>query len=334
MSSSGIAAAGGDGLSMTGALRASIENCFVGRSREAGRSVNGVGINIQPYAHQNGLGDAATYVNFNNDHVVIDSNRVYNAGAQGILVTQTMSPFVHRNDVESSGLSNYEIQNATSFDVTSNYSEVPGVADLRIGNDGKKPLQWSGGLIDIVAGLVAENMFQGADSIELAGGAGVIFRDNWLSGKVTISRVVRDTVWYPQRRQFGAFADGGANTLRLDTLLPALAKKSPGDRPVAEIPAVTSGFCDGPTIIAARGAYAFAIKTGASCRNGAGVLAMPAAPNGWVCDFTDTTGAATHAIVQTGGDANSVSLQDFSRATGAIKPMSAGDVVRGKCEPY
>jgi hypothetical protein len=99
-------------------------------------------------------------------------------------------------------------------------------------------------------------------------------------------------------------------------------------------PTIASGFCTSPSVSANNGTAAFQITIGSACASGTGSLTMPAATHEWVCDFVDFSNAATHIIAQNGSNTTTVSVQDFSRTTGAAQNMVSGDAILAKCMAY
>ena len=100
-------------------------------------------------------------------------------------------------------------------------------------------------------------------------------------------------------------------------------------------PSVSSGFCTGTTISKNNGTAAFEITLGSSGCGATGILTMPAAANGWVCDAVDVTTPDTHVIAQAANDnATTVTLKDYSRTTGAAQNFNASDKIRVKCSGF
>jgi hypothetical protein len=93
-----------------------------------------------------------------------------------------------------------------------------------------------------------------------------------------------------------------------------------------------SGFCTSPSVPNNNGTAAFTINVGTSCLAGTGTVTLPTAANGWVCDFTDITSQSN--VMQNGGTATTVTVQNYSRTTGATAPFTSSDVIRAKCAAY
>ena len=99
-------------------------------------------------------------------------------------------------------------------------------------------------------------------------------------------------------------------------------------------PAIASGFCTSPSIVANNGALAFTISVGTSCSTGAGILVMPTAPGGWACKFNDITNNSTNDVEQTGSGVNTITLQNYVRTTGVAGNFANSHVVNAICNPY
>lgn len=96
-------------------------------------------------------------------------------------------------------------------------------------------------------------------------------------------------------------------------------------------PTITSGFGTSPTITANNtGAFKVAIGTTPGTT---GVLAMPTASNGWVCDAHDVT-TTTETVDLTASSASSVTLTFYGRTTGTATAPTAADVILIKCMAY
>jgi hypothetical protein len=95
-----------------------------------------------------------------------------------------------------------------------------------------------------------------------------------------------------------------------------------------------SGFCTSPSVLANNGNAVFTINVGTSCAAGTGTITLPAAVNGWVCDLHDVTSPGANNVVMTGGTATTVTVQNYSRTTGATTNFTSSDVIRAKCAAY
>jgi hypothetical protein len=99
-------------------------------------------------------------------------------------------------------------------------------------------------------------------------------------------------------------------------------------------PTIAGGFCTTPSISANNGTAAFAITIGSACAAGTGTLTLPAATTNWICNFADVTAPGTNSVIQSGGTATTVTVQNYSRTTGATANFGSGDVVRASCLAY
>lgn len=100
-------------------------------------------------------------------------------------------------------------------------------------------------------------------------------------------------------------------------------------------PTIASGFGTSPTIPQNNGTAAFAVKIGTGGTATNGVLTMPAAITGWICDATDVSSITTtdFYVKMTASSTTSVTLTMFNTA-GAASAFGAGDFVLVKCSAY
>jgi len=98
-------------------------------------------------------------------------------------------------------------------------------------------------------------------------------------------------------------------------------------------PTIASGFGTNPSITANNTA-AFYIIIGSGGTANTGVITMPSATAGWVCDAADISNAAAFVTAENTTSATSVTLGNYSRTTGAATAWTAGDVVLVKCTAY
>ncbi|WP_041249560.1 glycosyl hydrolase family 28-related protein [Gluconacetobacter diazotrophicus] len=98
-------------------------------------------------------------------------------------------------------------------------------------------------------------------------------------------------------------------------------------------PVIASGFGTGPTL-QTNGSAAFSVTVGTS-PGSSGVLTLPAAYHGWVCDAADITtqSATVFQTRQTGSTTTTVALANFT-TSGAQAPWLAGDTLLVKCSGY
>jgi len=100
---------------------------------------------------------------------------------------------------------------------------------------------------------------------------------------------------------------------------------------VATAPTIASGFGTSPSIVASNGTAAFTINVGTGGTASAGVITMPAATTGWICQIQNLTAqAANRASVrtcQTASSTTSITVQNQDVATGAATAWAASDVL-------
>ena len=97
---------------------------------------------------------------------------------------------------------------------------------------------------------------------------------------------------------------------------------------------VATTFCTTPSVTANNGTAAFSINVGTACATNTGTITMPAATNGWACDFHDVTTPATNKPDQTGGTTTTVTVTNYSRTTGAALNWTSSDIIRVQCSAY
>lgn len=99
-------------------------------------------------------------------------------------------------------------------------------------------------------------------------------------------------------------------------------------------PTITTGFGTSPSIPHANGTAAFTINVGTS-NTGTGELTLPTAPNGWACNFVDSTtvSATVFKTQSVPTDATHVTLQNYSDAA-ATHAWVDSDILTGTCLPY
>ncbi len=96
-------------------------------------------------------------------------------------------------------------------------------------------------------------------------------------------------------------------------------------------PTISSGFGTSPFIVAGSGgtsSFTFNVGTGGTATNG--VLAMPAAPNGWMCSFNDLSLPIAKQIIMTAETTTTVTLSANSYGGGGTTFGSA-DYIAGSC---
>ncbi|MGN6323036.1 MAG: hypothetical protein ACTHNE_15035 [Dyella sp.] len=102
----------------------------------------------------------------------------------------------------------------------------------------------------------------------------------------------------------------------------------------AQVPTISSGFGSGASIGPSNGTAAFRIIVGQSPGVG-GTLAMPAAPNGWVCEGYDLSQINSSAFYfrETAYTSISVTMAMYN-TSGAQSNIVEGDTIVMKCTPF
>ena len=98
-------------------------------------------------------------------------------------------------------------------------------------------------------------------------------------------------------------------------------------------PTISSGFGTGASVLASNGTGAFAINVGTGGTASRGVIGLPAATTGWVCNAFDITSPTTgggYYVKQTGGTNTSAMLTGYD-TTGREMAWTASDILRVSC---
>lgn len=93
-------------------------------------------------------------------------------------------------------------------------------------------------------------------------------------------------------------------------------------------------FCTSPSIPSSNGTAAFTINVGTACATSTGTITLPAATNGWKCDFADVTTPASNIPRQTGGTTTTVTLTNYAATTGVASNWTASEIIRASCTAY
>jgi hypothetical protein len=103
----------------------------------------------------------------------------------------------------------------------------------------------------------------------------------------------------------------------------------------ATAPTISSGFGSGASIVASNGTCAFQINVGTGGVATSGVIGLPAATTGWVCQAEDiTTESATVARTkQTASATNTATVGNFN-TTPAAAAWVASDKLNVSCKGY
>lgn len=106
----------------------------------------------------------------------------------------------------------------------------------------------------------------------------------------------------------------------------------------ATAPTISSGFGTSPTIAANNGTAAFTINVGTGGVANAGVVALPTATTGWVCDVQNRTAVNANRgdqrTVQTASAVATATFQNQTISTGAALVWTASDILAVSCFAY
>jgi hypothetical protein len=102
----------------------------------------------------------------------------------------------------------------------------------------------------------------------------------------------------------------------------------------ATAPTIASGFGTSPAIVRSNGTAAFTVNVGTG-NTGTGVITMPAAPNAWACNVTDTTSTTANVFITKSlpTSASSITLQNYTDVS-ATHAWVDSDVLAVTCVPY
>lgn len=102
-------------------------------------------------------------------------------------------------------------------------------------------------------------------------------------------------------------------------------------------PTISSGFGTSPTVPNKNGPASFTINVGTGGVATAGVIGVPAATTGWVCDVSNLTAKLGHRAdntVQTASTTNTISVENQTVSTGAAVAWTASDILQIKCNGF
>jgi hypothetical protein len=95
----------------------------------------------------------------------------------------------------------------------------------------------------------------------------------------------------------------------------------------AVAPTISSGFGTSPSIASSNGALVFTVNVGGGGVASSGVIAMPAATNGWIAMCTNTTTPASGNLTRMSANAtNSITITNYTNA-GVATAWAASDVI-------
>lgn len=100
-------------------------------------------------------------------------------------------------------------------------------------------------------------------------------------------------------------------------------------------PTIASGFGTSPSIVANNTA-AFRVTVGSGGVSGTGVITMPAAPNGWICNVQNISRISGAPVItaQTGSSTTSVNVTQVNTSTGNFVYWVANDVLLFQCTAF
>ena len=102
-------------------------------------------------------------------------------------------------------------------------------------------------------------------------------------------------------------------------------------------PTYGSGFGTLPSIATNNGTAAFTVNVGTGGSATSGVINMPTATTGWICNVNDRTAAAAHVAYntrQTATTVSSVTVENQTTSTGAAVAWGSGDIITLSCFGY
>jgi len=106
----------------------------------------------------------------------------------------------------------------------------------------------------------------------------------------------------------------------------------------ATAPTIGSGFGTSPSIVVSNGTAAFIVDVGTGGTANSGVITMPAATTGYVCDVENRTGVlgnvANQRTVQIATTTTSITVENQTVSTGAVAAWAAGDDLAISCVAY
>jgi hypothetical protein len=106
--------------------------------------------------------------------------------------------------------------------------------------------------------------------------------------------------------------------------------------PVIEAaPTISSGFGTSPAILAGTNTSAFTVNVGTGGTASAGVIGLPTAPNGWICEAEDQTthSTAVSRTAQTANSTTSVTLTQYNDVMSATAWV-ASDTLLVRCSAF
>lgn len=94
---------------------------------------------------------------------------------------------------------------------------------------------------------------------------------------------------------------------------------------------ISSGFGSGASIVHNNGPAAFSLNVGTGGVATSGVVGLPTASNGWVCNATDQTTPGVNATKQSGSTGSSATFTNYNTTTGSAAAWNASDVLFISC---
>lgn len=99
-------------------------------------------------------------------------------------------------------------------------------------------------------------------------------------------------------------------------------------------PTIVSGFGNSPSIVGTNGSLAFRINVGTGGISGSGVIGMPTAPNGWLCNASYINPSVANMYMSYSVSNSSISLSNIQVSTGNAIAFPSGQNISLICFPY
>lgn len=90
-------------------------------------------------------------------------------------------------------------------------------------------------------------------------------------------------------------------------------------------PTISSGFGTSPSIVSSNGSLSFQVNVGTGGVATSGVVGLPAATTGWVCDCRDLTTPGANITRQTANSTTSCTVTNVAMSTGSAAAWTASD---------
>lgn len=96
---------------------------------------------------------------------------------------------------------------------------------------------------------------------------------------------------------------------------------------VRTAPTISSGFGGSPSIASNNGTAAFTVNVGTGGATSSGVIGLPAATNGWVCNCTDLTTPGVNVTKMTAATTTTCTITNYNSTTGIAANWAASDIL-------